>query len=381
MGLSKTIWTNPSEFLRTQRPDTPVMFFSPTVLQATARRFLDGFPGLVTYAVKSNPEEMVIQNLVAAGVKGFDVASPAEIEMIARLAPGAAMHYNNPVRARHEITYAVGMGVCSYSVDSHSELAKLVELVPAKGTEIAVRFKLPVAGAAYNFGAKFGATVEKAVELLKKVEAAGFIPSLTFHPGTQCTDPMAWDAYLRAAAEICRVSGVQARRLNVGGGFPSHRLTTEVPHLDAIFELIGRVAKEAFDGAPPALVCEPGRGLVAESFTLAARVKGIRDDEHVFLNDGAYGAMDELPLMGTIDRVTVLSERGEVRAGAGRDHIVFGPTCDSVDRLPGELPLPADMEEGDYLVFAGMGAYSTATNTRFNGFGDLSVATVMSLGL
>ena len=381
MGLSKTIWTNPSEFLRTQRPDTPVMFFSPTVLQATARRFLDGFPGLVTYAVKSNPEEMVIQNLVAAGVKGFDVASPAEIEMIARLAPGAAMHYNNPVRARHESTYAVGMGVCSYSVDSHSELAKLVELAPAKCTEIAVRFKLPVAGAAYNFGAKFGATVEKAVELLKKVEAAGFIPSLTFHPGTQCTDPMAWDAYLRAAAEICRVSGVQARRLNVGGGFPSHRLTTEVPHLDAIFELIGRVAKEAFDGAPPALVCEPGRGLVAESFTLAARVKGIRDDEHVFLNDGAYGAMDELPLMGTIDRVTVLSERGEVRAGAGRDHIVFGPTCDSVDRLPGELPLPADMEEGDYLVFAGMGAYSTATNTRFNGFGDLSVATVMSLGL
>ena len=91
--------------------------------------------------------------------------------------------------------------------------------------------------------------------------------------------------------------------------------------------------------------------------------------------------MDELPLMGTIDRVTVLSERGEVRTGVGRDHIVFGPTCDSVDRLPGELPLPADMEEGDYLVFAGMGAYSTATNTRFNGFGDLSVATVMSLGL
>ena len=76
MGLSKTIWTNPSEFLRIERPVDPVMFFAPAVLQATAHRFLDGFPGLVTYAVKSNPDEMVIQNLVAAGVEGFDVASP-----------------------------------------------------------------------------------------------------------------------------------------------------------------------------------------------------------------------------------------------------------------------------------------------------------------
>ena len=210
MGLSKTIWTNPSEYLRTHTPMNPVMFFAPAVLQDTARRFLDGFPGLVTYAVKSNPEEMVIQNLVAAGITGFDVASPVEIEMIARLAPAAAMHYHNPVRARHEIEYAVSMGVKSYSVDSHSELAKLIEIVPA-GAEISVRFKLPVGGAAYNFGAKFGATVDKAAELLRVVAGSGFVPSLTFHPGTQCTDPMAWDSYIRAATPALRQIPAAAR--------------------------------------------------------------------------------------------------------------------------------------------------------------------------
>lgn len=379
MGLSKTIWANPSEMIRNQQPDNPVMFFAPTVLQATARRFIDGFPGLVTYAVKSNPDEMVIQNLVAAGIRGFDVASPAEIAMIRRLAPGAAMHYNNPVRARHEIDFAVEHGVQSYSVDSRSELAKLIEIVPAEGTEISVRFKLPVSGAAYNFGAKFGATVDLAADLLATVAEAGFISSLTFHPGTQCTDPMAWDAYIRAAAEICRLSGVKARRLNVGGGFPSHRLNAVTPQLEAIFALIGRVAFDAFDNAPPALVCEPGRGLVAESMTLAARVKAIRDGEHVFLNDGVYGALDELPLTGIIDRIEVVSPEGRRREGAPRAHIVFGPTCDSVDRLPGEVMLPADMAEGDYVLIHGMGAYSTATNTRFNGFGDLHLATVMAL--
>lgn len=378
MGLSKTIWANPSEFLRTQQPVDPVMFFAPAVLQSTARRFIDGFPGLVTYAVKSNPDEMVVQNLVAAGIAGFDVASPAEIEMIARLAPTAAMHYHNPVRARHEIEYAVSMGVTSYSVDSHSELKKLIEIVPA-GAEISVRFKLPVSGAAYNFGAKFGATVDKAAELLRVVADNGYIASLTFHPGTQCTDPMAWDAYIRAAAEICRMAGVTARRLNVGGGFPSHRVSDQLPQLDAIFELIGRVADEAFEGTPPALVCEPGRGLVAESFTLAAQVKGLRDDEHVFLNDGTYGSLDELPLAGMIDRLTVVAPDGQRRVAAPEPRIIFGPTCDSVDRLPGEVLLPGDLTEGDYVLISGMGAYSTATNTRFNGFGALAIETVMRL--
>ncbi len=355
------------------------MFFAPTVLQATAKRFLQGFPGMVTYAVKSNPDEMVIQNLAAAGIRGFDVASPAEIALIKRLAPGAALHYNNPVRARHEIAFAVEQGVHSYSVDSRSELEKLIAMVPANGTEITVRFKLPVAGAAYNFGAKFGATVDLAADLLKRVDEAGFIPSLTFHPGTQCTDPMTWDAYLRAAAEICRMAGVRARRLNTGGGFPSHRTPGELPELEAIFTLIDRVATEVFGDARPALVCEPGRGLVAECMASAARVKAVRDGQHVFLNDGTYGCMDELPLTGMINRISVLTPDGVKRQGAAEERVVFGPTCDSVDRLPGEVALAADIQEGDYVVIEGMGAYSTATNTPFNGFGAVQIATVMSL--
>jgi ornithine decarboxylase len=379
MGLSKTIWAEPSELLRAQKPDHPVMFFAPTVLQTTARRFIDGFPGLVTYAVKANPDEMVVQNLVAAGIKGFDVASPAEIAMIRRLAPGAAMHYNNPVRARHEIAFAVENGVVSYSVDSKSELAKLIALVPAENTEITVRFKLPVQGAAYNFGAKFGATVELAAEMLREVKDAGFVASLTFHPGTQCTDPMAWDSYIRAAADICRMAGVQAKRLNIGGGFPSHRQAGELPQLEAIFGLIDRVATEAFGDARPALVCEPGRGLVAESMCLATRIKGVRDGQHVFLNDGTYGCMDELPLTGMINRVAVLDDNAKRRTGAEHGYVVFGPTCDSVDRLPGEIALPDDLAEGDFVVISGMGAYSTATNTTFNGFGGLVIATVLSL--
>jgi ornithine decarboxylase len=317
MGLSKTIWNNPTDYLKKEQPENPVLFFAPSAAQAAARRFIDGFPGLVTYAVKSNPGEAMVENLAAAGVRGFDCASPFEIDLIRRLAPDAAIHYNNPVRARHEIAYAVEKGVKSYSVDSKSELAKLIEMVPVAGTEISVRFKLPVAGAAYNFGAKFGATVELATDLLKTVAEAGYIPSITFHPGTQCTDPHAWEAYIREAANIAKGAGVKIARLNVGGGFPNHRLQAVVPQLEATFQLIDRVTTEAFGADRPALVCEPGRALCGDAFALAARVKALRDGTPCVPERRGLWLLTELPMIGVIDRIEVLSPDGPEAHGRG----------------------------------------------------------------
>src|SRR3990167_8647408 len=73
----------------------------------------------------------------------------------------------------------------------------------------------------------------------------------------------------------------------------------------------------------------------------------------------------------------------QMRGCTGPVHprICFGPTCDSVDRLPGDGPFPADIAEGDFVIFHGMGAYSTVTNSRFNGFGELGMVTVLSLKL
>ncbi|MFV0411226.1 MAG: type III PLP-dependent enzyme [Paracoccus sp. (in: a-proteobacteria)] len=379
MTQQMRVWDNPADIIRNLAPVDPVMVFAPSVLEDRARRFLSGFPGLVTYAVKSNPEEAVVETLLGIGINGFDVASPAEIDLIGRLGPQAARHYHNPVRARHEIAHAVRAGVRAWSVDSHSELDKLIEMVPAGDCEISPRFKLPVTGAIYDFGSKFGATPEQAAELLTRVAEAGFIPSLTFHPGTQCTDPGAWEQYIHVARDIGEAAGVRVRRLNVGGGFPSHRVHGVEPDLEAIFDLIGRTAAESFGSDAPQLVCEPGRGLCADAFSLITRVKAVRDGQAVFLNDGVYGGLAELPVVGNLDRIQLLTPEGEPRGGSESGHVIFGPTCDSVDRLPGELVLPGDVQEGDYVIFHGAGAYSVVTNTRFNGFGDMARAVVRSL--
>jgi len=50
------------------------------------------------------------------------------------------------------------------------------------------------------------------------------------------------------------------------------------------------------------------------------------------------------------------------------DFTVSGPTCDSLDVLPYKIPLPADIDEGDWIEIDRLGAYSNANATRFNGF-------------
>ncbi len=370
-------WPDPSAYLARVRPDAPLLFLSPATLQATARRFLTGFPGLVTFAVKANDRAEVLANLDTAGLSTFDVASPGEMRAVRAMNPNAVLHYNNPVRSLAEVAAGIEMGVASWSVDDEGELDKLSQ-VP-RGAEIAVRFALPVKGAAYDFGEKFGANPARAVDLLRRVAAEGWRPALCFHPGTQCEDAGAWESYIAEAARIAARAGVRIARLNVGGGFAAHRHGA-APDLEAVFARIKAAVTRAFGGEAPALVCEPGRAMVAEAFTLAARIKGMRQDGGtVFLNDGIYGGLIDLRDMGLTGRIQVLASDGSTRKGLGRARRIFGPTCDSLDRLPDGLELPEDTVVGDYVLFAGMGAYSVAMSTCFNGYGLRDVVTVLRL--
>ena len=343
--------------------DAPFFRFDPEALDRAARTFLTGFPGLVTYAVKANPAPAILAGLARAGITAFDVASPAEMALVRDVAPEAALHYHNPVRSPAEIAAARRHGIASWSVDRPAELDKLGDIA---GDEIAVRFKLPVPGAAYDFGAKFGAEPDMAVVLLRLVAERGGHPSLTFHPGTQCEGADPWARYIAGAADIAARAGCRLTRLNVGGGFPSHR-SGAAPDLQGHFDTIARAAAEAFD-TPPPLVCEPGRALVADASQLVLRIKAV-DDRTLFLNDGVYGALGEWRDMPPADRIEVVAPDGQPRRGAPVPWRVFGPTCDSLDMLPAPLPLPGDLAEGDTVTVRGMGAYAASLVTGFNGYG------------
>jgi len=365
-------WPTAAEYLKKTRPDDSVYFFSPRRLCATHLFFSDIFPGTVTYAVKANDHVDVLRTLAQAGMTAFDVASVVEMAKVRSVSPNAQLHYHNPVRSQSEIAIAKTFGVRSWSIDCLAELDKLGDLPP--GSEIAVRFKLPMQGAAYDFGEKFGTTPENAASLLQAVVARGFVPCLTFHPGTQCTDVEAWARYIHEAARIAEAAQVRIARLNVGGGFASDR-GAEMPDLEKSIAHIAMTHAKVFASTLPELVCEPGRSMVANSFAVGLCVKAIRPDGSLILNDGIYGALAEWRDMVAVGSrlIAVYSADGTPKTSPSRPRVVFGPTCDSLDRVDQQIALPNDIEEGDYIVIQGMGAYSLSLACGFNGYGQGAV--------
>ena len=376
MVKATALWTDPVEFLHSMSPEGPVLFIGTADLAARAKLFLTEFPGLTTYALKANPDPLVLRTLCAVGVRAFDVASPAEIALARAYCPEAVLHYHNPVRSRSEIAMAVQHDVRSYSVDCFSELAKLIALVPPQDVEIAVRFALPLKGASYDFGAKFGATPDGAADLLRAVKAAGFTPALTFHPGTQLCDIKVWEGYIAKAAEIATTAGIEIQTLNIGGGFPSER-DGQKHDLGGIFTAINRAVAKSFGEQQPRLVCEPGRAMVADAGLLAVPVKSVRENGAITLVDGIYGALNEQAQIGVTKDINVFSM--SPRSSQTRGWTVFGPTCDSLDVLPGLVDLPVDLSEGDILLFGAIGAYSNVTTTAFNGYGAIKIVPVHTL--
>jgi len=195
---------NAQHMIATLSPEQPVYCLSPKVLQQQVNCFLKGFGGTVGYAVKANPAPEVIRALSDSGISTFDVASLAEIELVRSIAPNATLLYDNPIKSRTEIRRAYeDFNVHSFALDDAIELQKIADIVGSDPeVELTIRFKIADATAVYDLSKKFGADEGIAIELLQKASALGYKTALTFHPGSQCTDPASYTNYIVKAADI-----------------------------------------------------------------------------------------------------------------------------------------------------------------------------------
>ena len=364
------------------QPDAPLFCFSAAQLGERAKIFLKGFPGEVTFAVKANSSPQVIKVLADTGVKAWDVASVFEMATVSKIVPNARFHYHNPVKSRREISDAWKLYTCKrYVVDCREELAKIADVIgPAKDIEIAVRFVLPRerASSAHDFSTKFGAPDHICVELLKQVVALGYTPLLTFHPGSQCTEPHNYARHIKAAARIANTAGVVIPKLNVGGGFPANYMLSTAPEPQIFFKVIEEAVTKAFgQDKRPKIECEPGRGLVATCMSLLTRVKLVcTDGDDIFINDGVYGGLMEYMQVPDLEPPFRVIRDGKFIEGETKSFKVFGPTCDPLDVLPHRLDILATLREDDYIEFGSLGAYGLATMTNFNGYGGNAIVAV-----
>jgi ornithine decarboxylase len=359
------------ELVAVERPEEPMHCMRPATVEATAREFVEAFPGDVLYAVKCNPEPAMLRAIHAGGVTHFDCASIGEVGLVRQMFPDAAIHFMHPVKSRGAIREAWARHhVRDFVLDSAEEMAKILHETAATGVVgalgLLVCLALPKGSAVLDLSGKFGAPPALAAELLRAARPHAARLGLSFHVGSQCLDPLAWRDALALVGAVIHDAGVAIEVIDIGGGFAVAYPDVEPPPLGAYLAEI----EAGFErlGLPDArLWAEPGRALAAGGASVVVQVQHRRGDA-LYVNDGVYGALADAGTLGFRYPVRLMRLNEPAPSGALSGYSLFGPTCDSADRMCGPFHLPADAKEGDWIEIGQLGAYGGCLRTAFNGF-------------
>ena len=362
------------EFLKHRKDEGPCLVVDLDVVRDNFLGFAKALPDTrVFYAVKANPAPEILKMLSALG-SCFDVASIGETEMV--LAAGATadrISYGNTIKKESEIAAAFKLGVTLFAVDCEAEVEKVARAAP--GSRVICRIHCDGTGAEWPLSRKFGCEPSYAPDILEHAHKLGLIAyGISFHVGSQQHNIEAWDRALASTAGIfktCAERGINLALVNLGGGFPAKYLR-KTPKLESYGKAIFRALRKHFGNAIPETIVEPGRGLVGNAGMIEAEVvliaKRSPEDEvrWVYLDIGKFHGLAE-----TIDE----SIRYPIRTSKDRDEmtpcIIAGPTCDSVDVLYQKTPypLPVSLAIGDKVLIEAAGAYTTTyASVGFNGY-------------
>ncbi len=363
-------------YLSESRHETPCLVVDLDVVRSNYLAIRDAMPAAeVYYAVKANPARPVLETLVGLGSR-FDAASAREVDMCldAGAEPGR-ISYGNCIKKRADIRRAFDRGVRLFAFDSEEEVEKLAREAP--GASVYCRVIVSNKGADWPLSRKFGCELDMARDLLIRARELGLDPcGVSFHVGSQQTDPARWEAAIARAAMVftdLRSRGVELRMINIGGGYPA-RYRDETPEFQAFADAIMRAMTARFGNRLPQIIMEPGRSIAAEAGVIEAEVvlvsrKSYDDPKRwVYLDVGKFGGLAET--LEEAIRYPVQSARG----GAEGPVALAGPTCDGVDVMyeRADYSLPLALKSGDRVRILGTGAYtSTYASVGFNGFPPL----------
>jgi ornithine decarboxylase len=365
------------EFLASRREDGPRLVVDLDVVRDNYLGFARALPDTrVFYAVKANPAPEILDLLARLG-SSFDTASVAEIEQA--LAAGATperISFGNTIKKERDIARAYALGVRLFAVDCEAEVEKIARAAP--GAKVFCRVLCDGAGAEWPLSRKFGCVPSMASQVMEHAHRLGLVAhGLSFHVGSQQPNPRMWDGALRTSAAIFRdlaEKGINLAMINLGGGFPAKYLK-EVPAVKTYGQTIFRALRKHFGNRIPETIIEPGRGMVGNAGIIEAEVvliskKSDEDEQRwVYLDIGKFNGLAE-----TMDEMIRYPIRTPCDGDDVAPCVIAGPSCDSVDVLYEKEPylLPVSLEIGAKVLIEGTGAYTTTySSVGFNGFPPL----------
>src|SRR5271167_4005390 len=107
--------------------------------------------------------------------------------------PPQRLSFGNTIKRESAIAGASAAGSGLYAFDSAAELEKLARSAP--GAHVFCRILIENKGAEWPLTRKFGCESHMAIDLLAAAKRLGLRPvGLSFHVGSQQTDPQQWKA-------------------------------------------------------------------------------------------------------------------------------------------------------------------------------------------
>uniref|UniRef100_A0A3B4GFS9 Ornithine decarboxylase-like n=1 Tax=Pundamilia nyererei TaxID=303518 RepID=A0A3B4GFS9_9CICH len=299
------------------------------------------------YAVKCNNTTAVLKMLSALDT-GFDCASKAEIELALSLGvkPDDII-YAHTTKPLSHIRYACAHRVNLMTFDNEEELLKISLVHP--------QCKLTTATLSIHF-----------LPLIQCRVAVG-LDSVPAVMGKDTQVQVAW------------ISQVNTQTETVING-----------SLDEFFPPVSGLE----------VIAEPGRYYVESAFTLAVNVIAKRvvvEDrankcaagscpEKVmmyYINDGVYGSMSCITFDPAHSKLEpyphrlITSLQAVKKSEPRYCSVIWGPTCDSIDKITESYWIP-ELYVGDWLLVDNMGAYTVSVTTDFNSFEKAHIYTVVT---
>jgi ornithine decarboxylase len=342
---------------------------SPAAIQRQVAIWKEELPTITPYyAVKSNPDSQILNELHRNGVK-YDCASSREIRDCeafsgAGLAVSKDILFANPTKTDADMRLAAQRGITETVVDCPEEVWRIAHT--GWRPNIFIRLAVDDMASRSPFSIKFGAEKRSWKSIIGALEITGLkLAGLSFHIGSASSDAT---QYTRAI-ELCRRfsydTGKYIEAVDIGGGFMPETFAKAAAK-------IRRAVKDWETSTmlrpPTRWIAEPGRFFSGVTHTLFTQVIGAKD------GPGGVGwryTIDE-SIYGQFSCIPFDHQRPHWRrVGGNRDEkgrgFLFGRTCDSLDLIAYSEKM-ARLKAGDWLCFPGMGAYTTSSSSEFNGF-------------
>jgi ornithine decarboxylase len=357
----------------TRRPDfkaliaqhgSPLLLLDCDVVRRQYRSLQAALPGVgLFYALKPLPHPAVVAELRDLG-GGFDVATSGEIKLVkaAGVAPERCIH-THPIKTDAEIRAALRFGIRRFVVDNPDELRKFRPHRARAQVLLRLSFRDPTA--VVDLSRKFGCEPAAVVPMLELAHSLGVtVGGLSFHVGSQVAEPKKYVEAIGVCAELieqARAAGLaDLALLDIGGGFPiayGGRVPPIREFCRPIRQALQRLPRDV------RVIAEPGRFIAGPSGTALATVVGRAQREGrwwYYLDDGLYGSYNGQLYDHALYPIDVPGRRG-----APHPSVLAGPTCDSIDVVREDIPLP-ELQIGDLVVGRMMGAYTACSATDFN---------------